>query len=139
MGKVNNPYNFNPEQDYNSYSDIVNEENKYNIIITIGNGTGIFSFVYGYRNKSPELLIGSLNKNTFMSEFNTFANDIDDNICISFSDKNIGNQIKVESSQGIGILTYNSQYNAYYGDIPSLIDYFKNNVGSKFMCNISII
>lgn len=141
MAKVSNPYTINSiDKDYKSHSEVINEEDKYNVIITIGNWSNM---VYGYDGVSGSITgnIGALNKNTSEISISQFClvTVFDDRIGIDFLDTIPNTQkIKLESPQGSGITElYNNQ--AQVWDIPSIANYFKNNVGSKFMCNLTLI
>ena len=143
MGKVNNPYNLEIKDNYYSKSDIISIEDSYNVIITIGSWNDM---IYGYDGVSGTITgkIGSLIKNTSGIYFSQFClvTVFDNLIGLNIMDTSPNiKKIRLESPQGSGdtILYDKYQTEMQVWNIPELSNYFKNNVGSKFMCNLTLI
>ena len=140
MTEVSNPYNLDINQNYKSHSNIVNEEDKYNVIITIGAWNDM---IYGYDGVSGSITgrIGALNKNTSGLPISQLClvTIFDNMIGVNLLHTNPNTtKLRLESPQGSGVSElYNNTAQAW--DIPSVTNYFKNNVGSKFMCNITLV
>ena len=141
MAEVSNPYNLNSiDKDYKGYSKIINEDEQYNVIITIGNWSNM---VYGYDGVSGSITgrIGTLNKNTSGISISQLCliTIFDNRIGVNLLDTNPNTiKLKLESPQGSGISElYNNQAQTW--NIPSVADYFKNNIGTQFKCNITKI
>ena len=124
MGKVSNPYSFNIEQDYTTYTNISNLDDNYNFVFIVGqNGRN-----YGYSKNN----FGTIIKNTTSYNISEFVGD-EKYMYIDVNTDIPTNSVIVSELGDSGTVT------VFHEVAPSdkILQYLIDNVGNKVRFNIT--